>query len=192
MHGATGSSASMRSGQPGVAAGNWEAGGDQMWTTSGPPITRLDDGTFLVAGLALAEGADAWTLQEIPARTWASGQTRVRRREADSSTRCTTAVRRGRRPARWASRADEPEAFARQRRHALRLAVHRRDRRRHRHVEVDRVEERRPRRDVDDRHTTRSRRAPMARRSRARFIASSGSPTRATGSRPTRSRATAA
>lgn len=62
-------------GEPGFAAGNWEAGGDQMWTTSGPPITRLDDGTFLVAGLALAPGADTWTLQEIPARTWASGQT---------------------------------------------------------------------------------------------------------------------
>ncbi|NVB85530.1 MAG: hypothetical protein HOV81_44610 [Kofleriaceae bacterium] len=62
-------------GQPGVAAGNWEDGGDQMWTTSGPPITRLDDGTFLVAGLALAKDAETWTLQEIPARTWASGQT---------------------------------------------------------------------------------------------------------------------
>ena len=62
-------------GTPGVAAGNWEDGGDQMWTTSGPPITRLDDGTFLVAGLSLAKDADTWTLQEIPARTWASGQT---------------------------------------------------------------------------------------------------------------------
>ena len=62
-------------GEPGAAAGNWEEDGDQMWTSSGPPITRLDDGTFLVAGLALAPGADTWILQEIPARTWASGQT---------------------------------------------------------------------------------------------------------------------
>lgn len=62
-------------GTPGVAAGNWDATGDQAWATSGPPIVRTEDGTFLVAGLALAKGSSTWTLQEIPARTWASGST---------------------------------------------------------------------------------------------------------------------
>ena len=62
-------------GAPGVVAGNWEAMGDQAWNASGPPIVRTTDGTFLVAGLALSPGATAWTLQEIPARTWVSGPT---------------------------------------------------------------------------------------------------------------------
>ncbi len=62
-------------GAAGIAAGNWDATGDQAWATSGPPIVRTQDGTFLVAGLALAPGASTWTLQEIPARTWVSGST---------------------------------------------------------------------------------------------------------------------
>lgn len=62
-------------GMPGVAAGNWDAGGPQAWNPSGPPILRTLDGTFLVAGLALAPPWRTWTLQEIPARTWASGAT---------------------------------------------------------------------------------------------------------------------
>ncbi|HUS28475.1 MAG TPA: hypothetical protein VMZ53_08200, partial [Kofleriaceae bacterium] len=62
-------------GSPGRAAGNWEAVGDQAWTSGGPPIVRTDDGTFLVAGLALAPSATDWTLQEIPAKTWAAGTT---------------------------------------------------------------------------------------------------------------------
>ena len=62
-------------GMPGVAAGNWDADGPQAWNPSGPPILRTQDGTFLVAGLALAPPWRTWTLQEIPARTWASGPT---------------------------------------------------------------------------------------------------------------------
>lgn len=62
-------------GTPGVAAGNWDAIGDQAWTSSGPPIVRMEDGTFLVAGLSLAKDSMTWTLQEIPARTWASDTT---------------------------------------------------------------------------------------------------------------------
>lgn len=62
-------------GAPGVAAGNWDAIGDQAWSSSGPPIVRTPDGTFLAAGLALAPGATTWLLQEMPARTWASGPT---------------------------------------------------------------------------------------------------------------------
>jgi hypothetical protein len=62
-------------GAPGVVAGNWDATGPATWGASGPPIVRMPDGTFLVAGLALAPGATTWTLQEIPARTWASSTT---------------------------------------------------------------------------------------------------------------------
>jgi hypothetical protein len=62
-------------GTPGIAAGNWEAPGDQAWTSGGPSIVRTDDGTFLVAGLALAPNATDWTFREIPARTWAPGAT---------------------------------------------------------------------------------------------------------------------
>ncbi|HEY5923457.1 MAG TPA: hypothetical protein VIV11_17375 [Kofleriaceae bacterium] len=62
-------------GAPGIVAGNWDAIGDQAWHTSGPPIVRTVDGTFLVAGLALAPGATTWTLQEMPARTWANDAT---------------------------------------------------------------------------------------------------------------------
>ena len=62
-------------GAPGIAAGNWEAPGDQAWTSGGPSIVRTDDGTFLVAGLALAPNATDWTLHEIPAKTWAAGAT---------------------------------------------------------------------------------------------------------------------
>jgi hypothetical protein len=62
-------------GAPGVVAGNWDTSGDQAWGANGPPIVRMPDGTFLVAGLALAPGASTWTLQEIPARAWASGGT---------------------------------------------------------------------------------------------------------------------
>ena len=60
-------------GVPGVVAGNWDGTGDQAWTSGGPPIVRTDDGTFLVAGLALAPGATDWTLREMPAETWAAG-----------------------------------------------------------------------------------------------------------------------
>ncbi len=62
-------------GEPGIIAGNWDATGDQAWSSSGPPIVRAVDGTFLAAGLALAPGATTWTLQEMPSRTWASGPT---------------------------------------------------------------------------------------------------------------------
>lgn len=62
-------------GTPGVVAGNWDATGDQQWASGGPPIVRTADGTFLVAGLALAPGSSIWTLQELPARAWASGAT---------------------------------------------------------------------------------------------------------------------
>lgn len=62
-------------GGPGIAAGNWDATGEQAWNTSGPPIVRTADGTFLAAGLALAPGATTWILQEMPSRAWASGPT---------------------------------------------------------------------------------------------------------------------
>jgi hypothetical protein len=62
-------------GSLGIVAGNWDATGDQVWTTSGPPILRAQDGTFLAAGLALAPGSQTWTLQESPSRAWASGTT---------------------------------------------------------------------------------------------------------------------
>jgi hypothetical protein len=58
---------------PGVAAGNWDAAGPQAWTSGGPSILRTDDGTFLAGGLAWHEGDAAWTLREMPARTWSSG-----------------------------------------------------------------------------------------------------------------------
>jgi len=59
-------------GGEGVAAGNWDALGDQAWTSGGPAIARAPDGTFLVGGYALAPGATEWTLRETPSRTWAS------------------------------------------------------------------------------------------------------------------------
>jgi len=62
-------------GAAGIVAGNWDAIGDRAWNPSGPTIVRTLDGTFLVAGLALARGASTWTLQEMPARAWASGPT---------------------------------------------------------------------------------------------------------------------
>jgi hypothetical protein len=60
-------------GAPGVAAGNWDAFGPQAWTTGGPSIIRADDGTFLTGGLAWHDGDAAWTLREMPGRTWSSG-----------------------------------------------------------------------------------------------------------------------
>ncbi len=62
-------------GGEGVAAGNWDALGDQPWTSGGPAIARAPDGTFLVGGYALAPGATEWTLRETPSRTWASDDT---------------------------------------------------------------------------------------------------------------------
>lgn len=62
-------------GSPGMAAGNWDAIGDQAWTNGGPPIVRAIDGTFLTSGFALSPGGTEWTLRETPARTWASGDT---------------------------------------------------------------------------------------------------------------------
>ncbi len=59
-------------GGDGVAAGNWDALGDQAWTAGGPPIVRTLDGTFLANGFALAPGATDWILRETPARAWAS------------------------------------------------------------------------------------------------------------------------
>jgi hypothetical protein len=60
-------------GGDGIAAGNWDALGDQAWTSGGPPIVRTVDGTFLANGFALVPGATDWTLRETPARSWASG-----------------------------------------------------------------------------------------------------------------------
>lgn len=60
-------------GELGVAVGNWDAAGPPAWTSGGPPIARLPDGTFLAAGLAWREGDAAWTLREMPSRTWTSG-----------------------------------------------------------------------------------------------------------------------
>ncbi len=59
-------------GAPGLAIGNWDAAGPQAWTTGGPSIVRTEDGTFLAGGLAWRDGT-AWTLREMPARTWSSG-----------------------------------------------------------------------------------------------------------------------
>jgi len=59
-------------GGEGVAAGNWDALGDQAWSNANIPIARTPDGTFLVSGYALAPGATEWTLREAPARTWTS------------------------------------------------------------------------------------------------------------------------
>jgi hypothetical protein len=41
--------------------------------SGGPAIVRTADGTFLAGGLAWREGDAAWTLREMPARTWSSG-----------------------------------------------------------------------------------------------------------------------
>lgn len=60
-------------GAPGVAIGGWDAAGPQAWASAGPSIVRTDDGTFLAGGLAWREGDAAWTLREMPARTWSSG-----------------------------------------------------------------------------------------------------------------------
>jgi len=59
-------------GGEGVAAGNWDALGDQAWSNANIPIARAPDGTFLVSGYALAPGATEWTLRETPSRTWTS------------------------------------------------------------------------------------------------------------------------
>jgi len=60
---------------PARAAGNWELDGEPAWSTSGAPIVRTTDGTFLSAGLAWRDGEPAWSLRETPTRTWASGDT---------------------------------------------------------------------------------------------------------------------
>jgi hypothetical protein len=60
-------------GAPGVAAASWNAAGLQAWTSGGPSIVRIDDGTFLAGGLAWRDGDAGWTLREMPARTWSSG-----------------------------------------------------------------------------------------------------------------------
>jgi hypothetical protein len=60
-------------GAPGVAVGGWDAAGPQAWASAGPAIVRTDDGTFLAGGLAWRAGDAAWTLREMPARTWSSG-----------------------------------------------------------------------------------------------------------------------
>ncbi len=62
-------------GSRGVVAGNWDATGVAVFGSGGPPIVRAADGTFLVAGLAWTEGEEAWTLRDIPARVFASGET---------------------------------------------------------------------------------------------------------------------
>ena len=62
-------------GTRGVVAGNWDATGEMAFGSGGPPIVRAADGTFLVAGLAWSEGEDSWTLRDIPARVFASGDT---------------------------------------------------------------------------------------------------------------------
>lgn len=59
----------------GVVVGNWETTAEPAWANGGPPIVLTTDGTFLVAGLAWREGDVAWSLREIPARTWESGST---------------------------------------------------------------------------------------------------------------------
>lgn len=59
-------------GEPGVAIGNWGAAGPQAWSSSGLSIVRDSDGTFLAGGLAWRDGDAAWTLREMPARTWSS------------------------------------------------------------------------------------------------------------------------
>lgn len=59
-------------GGPPLAAGNWE--GDTTWNPSGPPITRMPDGTFLVAGLAWNEGDAGWRLREVPPRAWPTSE----------------------------------------------------------------------------------------------------------------------
>lgn len=60
-------------GMPGVAAGNWNATAPQSWASGGPSIVRAADGTFLAGGLAWRSPDAAWTLREMPARTWSSG-----------------------------------------------------------------------------------------------------------------------
>jgi len=60
-------------GAPGIAAGNWDAGGAQAWTSGGPSIVRTDDGIVLAGGLAWSPADATWTLREMPARTWSSG-----------------------------------------------------------------------------------------------------------------------
>ncbi len=98
-------------GAPAIAVGNWEGGDESAWAANGPPITRTADGTFLVAGLAWQEGHDAWTLREIPARTWSSGDTLFGvARPSFYTSRDAGAT--------WTARAatglaaDDPEAFA--------------------------------------------------------------------------------
>jgi len=96
---------------PGIVAGNWDAQGDQAWNPSGPPIVRTQDGTFLVAGLALRPTDPTWVLQEMPARAWASGPTLF----GVADDRFYTSYDGG---ATWSATAatglaaDEPEAFA--------------------------------------------------------------------------------
>jgi len=96
----------------GVVAGNWDATGEAPFGSGGPPIVRTVDGTFLVAGLAWAEGEDAWTLRDIPARVFASGDTLF----GVAKPKFYTSLDGGQT---WAAAAgtglaaDDPEAFAR-------------------------------------------------------------------------------
>lgn len=60
-------------GAPGIAVASWDTAGPQAWTSGGPALVRTDDGTFLAGGLAWRDGDAAWTLREMPARTWSSG-----------------------------------------------------------------------------------------------------------------------
>jgi len=98
-------------GSQGVVAGNWDATGEATFGSGGPPIVRTADGTFLVAGLAWAEGEEAWSLRDIPARVFASGETLF----GVAKPKFFTSVDGGQT---WAAAkgsglaADEPEAFA--------------------------------------------------------------------------------
>jgi len=56
----------------GTAAGNWELDGTPAWGGAAPPIVRAADGTLFAAGLAWRDGDAAWTLRELPPRSWAA------------------------------------------------------------------------------------------------------------------------
>ncbi|MBA3501003.1 MAG: hypothetical protein H0T65_11545, partial [Deltaproteobacteria bacterium] len=60
---------------PGLVIGNWELSGAIAWSSSGPPIVRTGDGTFVAAGLAWRDGDASWSLREVPAKAWAAGET---------------------------------------------------------------------------------------------------------------------
>ena len=148
--GAIGSCASTRSAEPASPPATGTRSAIRRGRRAVRRSRALGDGTFLVAGLALAPGATRWTLQRD--RRHARGRAAttlfgVAKQQfyASHDGGVTWAARRA-----TGLAADEPEAFARSADGTLYVSQFTGDTDRWpRHVALGRLEERRPRRDVD-------------------------------------------